>query len=259
MASSTSRRTQNILITGASSGIGEALAVQYAKSTAKTLFLCGRNEERLQDVARRCENLGSKVYTQIIDVTDREKMQDWIKSCFKKAVPDTIIANAGIGSIIETDDSIYNTFNTNVFGVINTILPAIDFYKKKKDTPEEKSIVIISSLAGYHGLATCPSYSASKAAVKAYGEALRVKLKSEKINVNVVCPGFVRSRLTDQNTCPMPFFMEAPEAAKLIIAGIRQNKAVISFPLPLRFAAWLVSILPNCLSDFIYGRLPNKA
>ena len=182
-----------------------------------------------------------------------------INSCFKKAVPDTIIANAGIGSIIETADSIYNTFNTNVFGVINTILPAIDFYKKKKDTPEEKSIVIISSLAGYHGLATCPSYSASKAAVKAYGEALRVKLKSEKINVNVVCPGFVRSRLTDQNTCPMPFFMEAPEAAKLIIAGIRQNKAVISFPLPLRFAAWLVSILPNCLSDFIYGRLPNKA
>ena len=244
MASSTSRRTQNILITGASSGIGEALAVQYAKSTAKTLFLCGRNEERLQDVARRCENLGSKVYTQIIDVTDRKKMQDWIKSCFKN---------------IETADSIYNTFNTNVFGVINTILPAIDFYKKKKDTPEEKSIVIISSLAGYHGLATCPSYSASKAAVKAYGEALRVKLKSEKINVNVVCPGFVRSRLTDQNTCPMPFFMEAPEAAKLIIAGIRQNKAVISFPLPLRFAAWLVSILPNCLSDFIYGRLPNKA
>ena len=88
---------------------------------------------------------------------------------------------------------------------------------------------------------------------------MRVKLKPEGIKVSVVCPGFVRSRITDQNTCPMPFFMEAPDAAKVIAEGLTRNKAIISCPAPLRFSTWLVSILPNCLSDFIYALLPNKA
>ena len=114
-------------------------------------------------------------------------------------------------------------------------------------------------MAGYHGLSTCPAYSASKAAVKAYGEALRVKLKHEGIKVSVICPGFVRSRITDQNTCPMPFFMEAPSAAKIIAAGLEKDHGLISFPAPMRFATWLMSILPNSISDFIYSQLPNKA
>ena len=105
---------------------------------------------------------------------------------------------------------------------------------------------------------TCPSYSASKACVKAYGEALRLELKKEGINVSVICPGFVRSRITDQNTCPMPFFMEAEDAAAVIASRLERNVGLIAFPWPVRFAAWFGSILPNRLSEFIYSLLPYK-
>ena len=94
--------------------------------------------------------------------------------------------------------------------------------------------------------------------VKAWGEALRPHLKHFGINVSTVCPGFVRSRITDKNTCPMPFFMEADAAARLIAARVEKNVGLIAFPWPMRFAVWLGSILPNCISDFIYGRLPYK-
>lgn len=253
------KRTQNILITGASSGIGEALALQYAKTSAQKLYLSGRNQERLQDVQRRCKDLGAECEIKIIDVTNKKEMSEWINECEKQSPLNIVIANAGIGTINEDDDSIYKTFNTNLFGVLHTILPAISLFKKRHENNNNKKIVIISSMAGYHGLYTCPSYSASKAAVKAYGEALRIRLKPEGIDVNVVCPGFVRSRITDQNTCPMPFFMEATDAAKIIAQGIEQNKGIIAFPAPMRFIVWFGSILPNWLSDFIYSKLPYKA
>lgn len=254
-------RNKNILITGASSGIGEALALEYAKTTAKNLFICGRNEKRLNKIARKATELGAKVHTKIIDVSSRSEMEKWLEECHQTAPLNLVIANAGTSSVGETLDSVYNTFNTNLYGVLNTILPAIELYRKTPiSSPANRpSIAVVSSMAGYHGLATCPSYSASKAAVKAYGEALRVKLKPEGINVSVICPGFVRSRITDQNTCPMPFFMEASEATKIIVKGIENNKSIISFPLPLRFVVWLASILPNCISDYLYGKLPKKA
>lgn len=259
MARATSNRTLNILITGASSGIGEALALQYAKSTALNLFISGRNSERLQEVTRLCQNLGAKIHPQVIDVTNREAMQNWIRDCNQLAPLNLVIANAGIGTTHDDTDSIYQTFDTNLYGVLNTILPVIEIYQNRGSKAGEKSLAIISSIAGYHGLPTCPAYSASKAAVKAYGEALRVRLQPENIKVNIICPGFVRSRITDKNSCPMPFFMEAPAAAKIIAEGINANKAIISFPAPLRFSAWLGSILPNWLSDFIYSKLPYKA
>lgn len=78
------------------------------------------------------------------------------------------------------------------------------------------------------------------------------------INVSVICPGFVRSRITDKNTCPMPFFMEAENAAKIIVERIDKNVGLIAFPWQMRFATWLGSILPNCVSDFIYSKLPYK-
>ena len=253
-------RQDNILITGASSGIGEALAIYYAKTSAKNLYICGRNKERLEEVARKCKELGTKVESKVLDVTNREEMQNWIESSNQKSPLNIVIANAGVGTVNETPDSIYNTFNINLFGVLNTVLPTVDIYRQNPLTSASRrpTIVLLSSIAGYHGLATCPSYSASKAAVKAYGEALRVKLKPEGINVNVVCPGFVRSRITDKNTCPMPFFMEADAAARLIAARVEKNVGLIAFPWPMRFAVWLGSILPNCISDFIYGRLPYK-
>lgn len=249
---------KNILITGASSGIGEALALYYAKQGIQTLFICGRNAERLKHVAAECSKSGITVHRKILDVTDREQTAAWIKSCDKTARLNLVFANAGVSTGAETASNIYNTFNTNIFGVLNTVLPTIELYQRRKKTDSPRIIALTSSIAGYHGLAGCPSYSASKACVKAYGEAMRVRLAQENIQLNVICPGFVRSRITDQNTCPMPFFMEAENAAELIAEKIDRNVGLIAFPLPMRLAAWLGSILPNALSTYIYSKLPYK-
>lgn len=249
---------KNILITGASSGIGEALALYYAKQKeTENLFICGRNEYRLKTVAEACQKAGhAHIRTKIINTTDKSAMEQWIREAEKQAPLNLVFANAGVSTTEETPENIYNTFNTNVMGVLNTVTPTIEIYKKRKDT--NKIIAITSSIAGYHGLPACPSYSATKACVKAYGEALRINLLPYNIQVNTICPGFVRSRITDKNTCPMPFFMEAEPAAELIAKRIAKNVGLIAFPFPMRFASWIVSILPNCVSDLIYRLLPYK-
>ena len=248
---------KNVLITGASSGIGEALAVYYASHGAENIFICGRNHERLTQTAKKCSQQGGYIHTQIIDVSDTETTKNWINECNDIAPLNLVIANAGVATLQETTENIYNTFKINVFGVLNTIHPAINIYQKRKnDSP--KAIAILSSIAGYHGLAACPSYSASKACVKAYGEALRAAYLNQNIQVNVICPGFVKSRITDKNTCPMPFFMSAEKAADIIASRLERNVGLIAFPWPMRFATWALSIVPNCVSTYIYSKLPHK-
>jgi len=252
-------KNTNVLITGATSGIGEALAIYYAKHGTENLFICGRNKDRLAEVKKHCEELGAKVYASIIDVTDSENMRKWIEKSNQTAPLNIVIANAGVSTGEETEANVRNTVQTNVCGVVNTALPTIEAFEGRPSVnTHDKHLVLISSIAGYHGLPTAPSYSASKAFVKAWGEAMRLSLRDKNIKVSVVCPGFVRSRITDKNTCPMPFFMEAPQAAKIIANGIKRNKGIIAFPWPLRFSAWLMSCLPNVLSDLIYGNLPKK-
>jgi len=248
---------KNILITGASSGIGEALSIYYAEHGAEHLFLIGRNEERLENVAEKCRYRGVLVDTKVLDVTDKEGLKKWIEESNKKAPLNLVFANAGVSTGAETPDHIYNTFNTNIFGVLNTITPAVEIFEQRKDD-SKRAIAITASVAGYHGLPACPSYSASKACVKAYGEALRERLKPEGIQVSTICPGFVRSRITDKNTCPMPFFMEANKAAKVIAKRLEKNVGLIAFPLPMRLSVYLLSVLPNCISGLIYGKLPHK-
>ena len=141
------KNIKNILITGASSGIGEALALTYAQNGAQNLFLSGRNAERLQKIVQKCQKFGCTVEGKIIDVADKKAMEKWINECEQKAPLNLVFANAGVSTGEETPENIYNTFNTNVIGVLNTVTPAVELYKKRQNG-SEKIIAITASIAG---------------------------------------------------------------------------------------------------------------
>lgn len=254
----------NTLITGASSGIGEALALECAKR-GDTLFLCGRDRSRLDDVVHRCRALGAPAYGTVLDVTDREATKAWMQASDAIASIDRVFSNAGVGTGIEDEENVRRTFDVNIGGALNVVLPAIALFRSRRleDPPrprrsQTRQIVITSSIAGYGPLKSCPAYSATKSCVKTWGLSLRGMLAPEGIKVCVVCPGFVRSRITDRNTCPMPFFMEADKAARIILARADRNIGLISFPWPMRLATWALSILPFRLNEFINRFLPDK-
>ena len=250
--------SMNTLITGASSGIGEALAYAAA-ARGDTLFLCGRNDARLSAVAEKCKSLGAgMVQAQIVDVADEEKMREWIRSCDQVAPLQRVFSNAGVSTGEENEANARNTFRINIGGALNTVLPAIEVFRARAKAEGPRQIIITASIAGYGPLKACPSYSATKACVKTWGLALRGMLAPEGIRVSVVCPGFVRSRITDANTCPMPFFMEADKAARIILARADRNVGLIAFPWPMRLATWSLSVLPYRVNELINRLLPKK-
>lgn len=248
----------NIVITGASSGLGAALAKAYA-APGVTLGIMGRNKERLTETAYTCSVKGAKVQTGIIDVRDDEIMREWVERFDAGNPIDLLIANAGVsagaGGQSESHMTARNIFAINVDGVINTILPVIPLMQTRKSG----QIAIISSLAGIRGLPSCPAYSASKAAVRFYGEGLRGELKKDGIGVSVICPGYIRTPMTDINDFPMPFIMDADKAADIIMHGIQKNKSRIAFPLALYLPLFLLSCLPVAITDPFFAALPKKS
>ncbi len=249
----------NILITGSSSGIGAALALHYA-ATGCCLLLTGRDEERLESVADLCRARGARVETCVVDVTAREKMANWIAQMDQMTPIDLVIANAGIsggtGGAGKTGwiPAEYEIFDVNVTGVLNAILPLVPLMIARG----AGQIAIMSSLAGFSGWPGAPGYSASKAAVRVYGEALRGTLAASGVGVSVVCPGFVESRMTAVNDYKMPFFMQADEAARRIAAGLARNQARIAFPVPTVLISGLVGLLPPAFSSWLLAKLPAK-
>ena len=245
----------SILITGASSGIGEALALHYA-AAGTTLYLAGRNQARLQAVAETCRQSGAEVLEEIVDVTDQQAMQNWFTKCASHRPPDLVIANAGIsaGASKELDATTRRIFAANIDGVLNTVHPALDIMRQQG----AGQIAIVSSLAGLIGLPGAPGYSASKAAVRAYGEALRGRFRHHGIGVSVIIPGFVTSGITAKNNFAMPFLMPADKAARIIARGLARNKARIAFPWQMYSLMLAISALPMGLIDRIFSRLPEK-
>lgn len=252
---------KSILITGASSGIGESLALEYA-GPGVVLALSGRNQTRLQDVCDRCQALGAEVHSIILDVTQTDKMKAWINT-FDQAHPlDLVIANAGIaagsGNTGESEIQARAIFDINLGGVLNTIWPAIHVMRPRKSG----HIVVVSSLAAFTPLPGVPAYSASKVAVKFYAESLNGALKDDGITVTSICPGFIKSRITDKNDFPMPFFMSGAKAARIIRKGLDKgrttNRISLIFPWPMAAVSWLIGVLPPCLRRWILLKAPQK-
>jgi short-subunit dehydrogenase len=251
------RDPRHILITGASSGIGAALAFTYA-APGIILSLHGRKAERLERTAAQARRRGAEVATHMGDVTDAETMAAWIKERDKAAAIDLIIANAGISGktsrIEEIDDQSKTVFAVNVSGVFNTIHPALPLMKERGFG----QIAIVSSLAGFRGFAGSSAYAASKAAVRVYGEGLRAEMAPYGVEVNVICPGFIKTPMTDANPFQMPFLMSPERAARLIRKGLADNKARIAFPWQMYAIVRFLAALPQPMMDFVAARLPKK-
>ncbi len=246
-----------LLITGASSGLGAALARRYARPGA-TLFLSGRHAGRLNEVAEACRAAGAAVHERAIDVTDRESMKNWVEEADGVRPLDLVIANAGIaagtGDHGETPEQTRAIFAVNVEGVINTVLPALAGMRTRK----RGHIAIMSSLAGFRGMPGAPAYCASKAAVRLWGEGLRGWLAEDGVRVSVICPGFVTTPMTDVNRFPMPFLMSAERAAAIIQAGLARDRGRIVFPRRLALGVYLLTLMPDAWADRLTRGLPRK-
>lgn len=251
------KHPKSILITGASSGIGEALALEYAAPDVH-LTLTGRDLARLEDVERRCVERGATISANVLDVTDQQAMRALIEDVDAHHPIDLIIANAGIsagsGGDGENEQQARAIFDVNFIGVLNTIWPAIERMKTRK----AGQVAVISSMAGLTPMPGAPAYSASKVAVKAYAEALNGALRPDGITVSAVCPGFVESRITDQNDFPMPLFMDAPKAARRIRKGLAKGRISVIFPRRIAAITWLISVLPPCWRVWLLSRAPKK-
>ena len=236
---------RHALITGASSGIGAALARRLA-APGRRLTLLGRDATRLEAVAESC---AGEISTAVVEVEDAAAMELAIEGAFGAAPIDPIIANAGISG-----GDARRIMTVNVQGILNTVEPALSPMRARG----RGQIAVMSSLAAFRGLPNAPAYCASKAAVRVYGEGLRGRLARCGIGVSVICPGFVRTPLTATNPFPMPLLMEPGLAAERILSGLARNRARIAFPRRLHAAAVLAGLLPAVLVDGLFARLAAK-
>ncbi|MDP3559343.1 MAG: SDR family NAD(P)-dependent oxidoreductase [Legionellaceae bacterium] len=246
----------HVLITGASGAIGGALARTYAcPGTHVSLF--GRRAEALEDLANQCRIRGASVQVYSIDILNFEALIEMIEQLDTERPIDLVIANAGISLCVnskkrlESWDEVKHLLDTNIAATMATVSPLIARMRARK----QGHIVLMSSLAAYHGMAMSPAYCASKAALKTYGEALYGLLRRAKVHVSVVCPGFIESPLCDTFQTKKPFIMTADKAAMLIKSRLARHQFLITFPGILRMGAGLLSLFPYSLRAVILKNL----
>lgn len=245
-----------VVITGASSGIGEALARHYAARGA-TLALIARRKSELERLAAALPGL---TFTYPLDVTDAEGLKAAAADFIARAgVPDLVIGNAGIsvGTLTQEASDLpafERIFAVNVIGLFNTFHP---FIAPMRETGRG-TLAGIASVAGIRGLPGSSAYSASKAAAISYLEALRGELRGSGVKAVTVVPGYIETPMTAVNTYPMPFILPVDEAARRIARVIDAGKSYAVVPWQMGIVAKLLRLLPNFLFDLLFARAGRK-
>jgi short-subunit dehydrogenase len=245
-----------VLITGASGGLGAALARCYAQA-GRLLILHGRNPQRLQAVAAECQTRGARVRVEMLDLRDADTVLRWAQALAAEVCIDLAIVNAGVSNSVppggapEPWERMRHLLAVNLDAALATVAGVLPPMRQR----QSGQIALVSSLAAYHGLPVTPAYCASKAALKAYGEAMRATLAADGVALNVVLPGFVASAMSDAFAGPKPLLMSADRAARIIRHGLARNRARIAFPLALHLGMWGLSVLPAPVSARIVRAL----
>jgi short-subunit dehydrogenase len=235
-----SNPASTILITGASRGLGRALALEYA-TRGRALGLAGRREDLLCEVARACKARGAIVFPATFDVADAAATRDWMERIHHQRPIDLLIVNAGCfdgngpGGAFEPLESALRQVRTNLMGAMTTIDAAVSLMRARR----KGQIAIIVSLAALQPLADAPAYSASKAGLAGYGEALRELLRPEGIGVTLIFPGHIDTQQTAHHVGRLPMIISPEQAASRIRRGLARGRGSITFPLPL---AWLIRV-----------------
>jgi short-subunit dehydrogenase len=247
----------NVFITGASSGIGEALAHHYAALGAN-LGLFARREAELRRIAAGLPP--ARVATYAGDVRDAEALaRSAVDFLQRFGAPDVVIANAGVSRGTVTDfaedmQAFAEVIGTNVLGIVHTFQPFIAPMRAAR----RGALVGIASIAGFRGLPGSGAYSASKAAAIAYLESLRVELRGSGIAVVTVCPGYVATPMTEGNPYRMPFLMRPDVAARRIAGAIARRRRFYVLPWQMALVGRAMRLLPRPLYDRALARAKVK-
>ena len=249
-----------VFLTGASSGIGEALARLYAGRGAR-VGLVARRADLLESLARSLPD-GADTYA--ADVRDLNALKaaaaDFMDG---HGPPDLVIANAGVshGTLTEHAgdvDVFRQILEVNVTGMVNTFHPFVAPMRQAR----RGTLAGVASVAGYRGLPGAGAYSASKAAAIRYLESLRVEMRGTGVRVATVCPGYIATPMTEKNPYPMPFILTADEFARRFARALDAGKDYAVIPWQMGLVAKLLTVLPNSLFDAAFaraGRKPRKS
>lgn len=245
-----------VVISGASSGLGLALARHYLERGA-TLAVLARRIEPLQTLAAEFPGC---VFPYSLDVRDAAALRIAAEDFMQRAgVPDIVIANAGvsIGTLTryaEDNDVFQHVLDINVMGAVHTFQPFIEPMR----VAGRGRLAGIASVAGFRGLPGAGAYSASKAALISYLESLRQEMRGSGVKVVTICPGYIRTPMTDINPYPMPFMLEPEEAARRIARDIERGCSFSVIPWQMAIVGRLLKLLPNWLYDRLFARAKHK-
>lgn len=245
-----------VFISGASSGLGLALAQNYLEQGA-VVAVIARRGELLQPLSQQ---FPQQVYCYPLDICDSTAVQAAAQDFIARAgVPDIVIANAGVSvgtltEYAEDVDAFQQVMNINVLGAVKTFQPFVADMRKTG----HGTLVGIASVAGLRGLPGAGAYSSSKAALISYLESLRVELHGSGVNVVTICPGYIKTPMTAINPYPMPFILDADVAARRIARVIESGKSFAVVPWQMGVVGCVLRLLPNWLYDRLFARAPRK-